>query len=246
MKQLSTTLLAATLGACCTSEAPQAAAPTTQHAPDHGGASPSASASAQAAQAARGHHDAFADADAWTQVFDDPARDAWQRPDEVLRALELTPALTVADVGAGTGYFAVRLARVVTAGQVMATDIEPDMVRFLSERARREGLTNLRPVLGTHTATGLAAASVDRILIVDVWHHLGDRRAYARDLAAALRPGGRVVVVDYLPTAQRGPPAAIRIAPDEIIAVLERAGLTARLSPIALPDQYIVEAHAKP
>jgi ubiquinone/menaquinone biosynthesis C-methylase UbiE len=176
-------------------------------------------------------------------VFDDPARDAWQRPGEVLRALELESAMTVADVGAGTGYFAVRLARAVPRGEVIATDIEPDMVRFLNERARREGLTNLRALQGTHSASGLAAGSVDRILVVHVWHHLGDRKAYARDLAAGLRPDGRVFVVDFQPTAHRGPPVETRVAPEAVIAALESAGLSASVSPVVLPDQYIVEAH---
>jgi ubiquinone/menaquinone biosynthesis C-methylase UbiE len=193
-----------------------------------------------------GHHRPFADADAWTKVFDDPARDAWQRPDDVLRAMELEPAMTAADVGAGTGYFAVRLSRVLPHGEVNATDIEPDMVRFLNERARREGFTNLRAIQGTHGASGLTARSVDRILVVHVWHHLGDRNAYARDLAAALRPGGRVFVVDFHLAARRGPPAAMRVAPEEVIAVFESAGLSARVSPIALPDQYIVEARRRP
>jgi ubiquinone/menaquinone biosynthesis C-methylase UbiE len=176
-----------------------------------------------------------------TQVFDDPTRDAWQRPDDVLRALQLEPAMSVADVGAGTGYFSVRLARAVPRGQVIATDLEPDMLRFLGERARREQLSNLRTVLATPTASGLAPNSADRILIVHVWHHLADREKYARDLAAALRPGGRLFIVDFAPNAQRGPPASMRLAPEAVIAELEGAGLSASVSPMALPDQYIVE-----
>jgi arsenite methyltransferase len=193
-----------------------------------------------------GPHDAFADADAWTKVFDDPARDEWQHPDDVLHALELEPAMTVADVGAGTGYFSVRLARVVPQGEVIATDLEPDMVRFLNERARREQLPNLRAIQATPTASGLAASSVDRILVMHVWHHLADRGEYARGLAAALRPGGRLFVVDFSPTAHRGPPASMRVAPEAVVAVLEGAGLSASVSPIAVPEQYIVEARRRP
>src|SRR5690606_9988754 len=94
--------------------------------------------------------------------------------------------------------------------------------------------------------SGLAASSVDRILIVHVWHHLGHRRDYARDLATALRPGGRLFVVDFSPTAHRGPPANMRVAPEVVIAELEGAGLSAKVSAIALPDQYIVEARRRP
>jgi ubiquinone/menaquinone biosynthesis C-methylase UbiE len=179
-------------------------------------------------------------------VFDDPSRDAWQRPDEVLGALELEPTMVVADVGAGTGYFSVRLARAVPRGEVLATDLEPDMVRFLRERARREQLPNLRSVQATRTTSGLAARSVDRILVVHLWHHLAEREAYARRLALALRPGGRLVIVDFNPSADRGPPASMRVAAETVVAELGGAGLSARVSPVALPDQYIVEGHRRP
>ena len=187
-------------------------------------------------------HHRFEDAEQWAKVFDDPARDAWQQPDRVIEALALTPAMVVADVGAGTGYFAVRLARAVPAGQVIATDVEPDMVRYLTERARREGLANLRAVATPPDSPRLAKASVDRVLVVDVWHHLGDRVAYARQLAEALRPGGLIAVVDFKLDAKLGPPRQHRLAPEAIAADLRAAGLTAQVSAIELPEQYIVIA----
>lgn len=186
-------------------------------------------------------HHPFADAEALTSTLDDPARDAWQRPEDVLRAMALAPTMSVADVGAGTGYFAVRLARAVPAGEVTATDIEPNLVRFVNERARREGLPNLRAIL-LPTQSGLAPESFDRILAVHVWHHLPDRGGFARAVSAALRPGGRLFVVDFAVAARRGPPPSVRVAPESIMAELEAAGLTARVSAVAVPDQYIVEA----
>ncbi|MBX3198526.1 MAG: class I SAM-dependent methyltransferase [Labilithrix sp.] len=232
-------ILTAALVGACSAPPPHAVAPTGPAAPEHG-------ETARRGHARGGHdgggmHHGFADADAWAKVFDDPARDAWQHPEDVLQALELAPAMTVADVGAGTGYFAVRLARAVPAGEVIATDVEPDMVRHLDERARREELGNLRAVRASASASGLAAQSVDRVLVVHVWHHLADRVAYARDLAAALRPGGKVVIVDFTLAARRGPPASHRLAPEAIVADLTAAGLAAKVSPITLPDQYIVE-----
>jgi SAM-dependent methyltransferase len=116
----------------------------------------------------------------------------------------------------------------------------------LSERARREKLPNLRALQATSAASGLAESSVDRILVVHVWHHLATPGEYARGLALALRPGGRVFVVDFGPTARRGPPASLRVPPEAVIAALEAAGLSAGISPIALPDQYIVEARQRP
>lgn len=185
-------------------------------------------------------HRRFDNAESWAKVFDDPARDEWQQPDRVITALELAPNMDVADIGAGTGYFAVRLARAVPDGRVIATDIEPDMVRYMTDRAAREHDTNLRAVLTPPTDPQLAAGSLDRILVVDVWHHLGDRAAYARSLAAGLRPGGRLAVVDFKLDSTRGPPREHRLAPDEILADLRSAGLAASLSPPTLPDQYIV------
>jgi cyclopropane fatty-acyl-phospholipid synthase-like methyltransferase len=182
----------------------------------------------------------FENAEHWAKVFDDPARDAWQKPDDVVAALALEPAMTVADVGAGTGYFTMRLARAVPEGQVIATDIEPDMVRYLKERAAKEKLGNVRAQLAGANDPKLDASSVDRELVVDVWHHLPDRIAYAKGLAAALRPGGKLAIVDFTMESSHGPPKHHRLAPDAIAADLRAAGLETEISPVKLPDQYIV------
>ena len=184
-------------------------------------------------------HHRFDNAEQWAKSFDDPARDAWQQPDRVIAALELGPAMVIADIGAGTGYFAVRLARAVPDGQVIATDIEPDMIRYMTERAQREGLSNLRAVLTPPTDPQLAAASIDRILVVDVWHHIDGRAGYARKLAQALRPGGKLAIVDFKASSTHGPPPEHRLPPDEVLGELRSAGLTASLSATELPEQYI-------
>src|SRR5262249_32059366 len=130
-------------------------------------------------------HD-FSGAENWAKVFDDPARDAWQRPDEVVALLGLRPGMTVVDLGAGTGYFEPQLARAVgPSGRVLALDVEPDMVRYLRERAARAGLANVEARTVAPDDPGLGAGTVDRVLIVDTWHHLPDRAAYARKLTAA-------------------------------------------------------------
>lgn len=249
MYRLLTAFFAATLGGACSSAARVTVVATRHDKPEHG-------AAAHSHDHGHGHtgpnhygggmHHRFAAADEWTQVFDDPARDEWQRPADVLQALQLAPTMTVADVGAGTGYFAVRLARAVPAGAVIATDVEPDMVRYLNERSRREQLPNLRALPATQTASGLAPQSVDRIVVVHVWHHLADRVAYARDLGAALRPGGKLFIVDFSLAGRRGPPANLRVAPEALIADLAAAGLAAKVSPVTLPDQYIIEARREP
>jgi SAM-dependent methyltransferase len=184
------------------------------------------------------HH--FENAEESARSLDDPARDARQQPDRVIAALALAPAMVVADIGAGTGYFAVRLARAVPRGQVIATDVEPDMVRYMTERARREGLSNLRAVQTPPGSPELDKASVDRVLVVDVWHHLGDRAAYAKLLAEALRPGGLIAVVDFKLESAHGPPPKHRLTPEAIAADLRAAGLKTEISAIDLPEQYIV------
>jgi arsenite methyltransferase len=189
-----------------------------------------------------GHAHAFTDAAAWSQVFDDPARDAWQHPDDIVAAMALTPTMTVADVGAGTGYFAMRLARAVPDGQVIATDIEPDMVKHLTDRARNAHVNNVRAVLATPASTGLAPASVDRILVVHVWHHLANHVDTARELAEALRPRGKLFIVEFSLTSERGPPASMRLSPEAIVAELTAAGFFAQLSTVAVDGQVIIEA----
>jgi ubiquinone/menaquinone biosynthesis C-methylase UbiE len=184
----------------------------------------------------------FEHADEWAKTFDDPARDAWQKPDAVVAALALSPGMSVADVGAGTGYFEKRLSTAVGPnGMVFAVDIEPDMVRYLGERATRERTQNVEPRLGTPDDPSLAAASVDRILVVDVWHHIGDRAGYAKKLAAALKPGGSVLIVDFTLEAEKGPPKAHRLAAETIAADLAQGGLRASVIAEDLPDQYIVK-----
>lgn len=194
---------------------------------------------------ARGHHrhHRFERADEWVAQFDSPDRDAWQKPDAVLAALALRPDAQVADVGAGTGYFAVRLARAVPQGRVYAVDIEPDMVRYLGERATREGLGNLTPIQGD-AADPRVPAEVDVAVVVDTYHHIADPTRFFGKLRDRLRPGGTLAIVDFkkdAPDDAPGPPAAMRIADDIVVAHLEKLGLThVRTDRDALPYQYIV------
>jgi cyclopropane fatty-acyl-phospholipid synthase-like methyltransferase len=172
--------------------------------------------------------------------LDRPDRAEREQPERVLDLLRVGPGMTVADVGAGTGYFTVRLARAVPQGKVIATDIEPDMVRYLRERAAREQLPNVTAVECGATDPKLPSGEVDRILVVDVWHHLPDRVAYAKGLAASLKPGGKLAIVDFTMAATHGPPKHHRLLPDAIEGDLRAAGLEASVSPTTLPDQYIV------
>jgi len=192
-----------------------------------------------AAQSPQTHQHGFGDAEKWARVFDDPERDAWQKPHQVIQALALKPGAAVADLGAGTGYFAVRLARMLPKGTVYAVDLEPDMVKHLAARAEREGLKNMRAVAAAPDDARLPA-KVDLVLLVDVYHHVEDRPRYFRNLAASLAAGGRVAVIDFRLDSPRGPPKASRVAPERVKAELAQAGYTLAAEHAFLPDQYFL------
>jgi len=192
-----------------------------------------------AAQSPHSHQHSFSDAEKWAHVFDDPERDAWQKPHAVIEALALKPDAAVADLGAGTGYFAARLANMLPKGTVFAVDLEPDMVKYLGERAKREGLANLKPVQA-QAGDARLPAKVDLVLLVDVYHHIEARERYFQRLAASLRPEARVAVIDFRLDSPEGPPKAARIAPEQVKAELSRAGYALVEEHGFLPRQYFL------
>jgi SAM-dependent methyltransferase len=192
-----------------------------------------------AAQAPPAHQHSFRDAERWSHVFDDPERDAWQKPHQVIQALALAPDARVADLGAGTGYFSARLASMLPKSRIYAVDIEPDMVRFLGERAKREKLANLTAVQGAPSEARLPER-VDLVLLVDVYHHIEGRTAYFRKLRDALRPGGRIAIIDFTLDSPRGPPVAARVAPGTVKAEMKAAGHALAAEHRFLPDQYFL------
>jgi predicted methyltransferase len=192
-----------------------------------------------AAQSPETHQHSFHDAQKWAHVFDDPARDAWQKPHEVIQALALKPDAVTADIGAGTGYFSARLSRMLPKGKVYAVDLEPDMVKYLRERAQREHLDNLLAVQATPDDARLPE-KVDLALLVDVYHHIEPREAYFRKLKGSLKAGGRVAVIDFRMDSPDGPPRAARIAPAQVKAEMARAGYALKEEFAFLPNQYFL------
>lgn len=198
------------------------------------------------AQSPNNPHHRFGDAQAWAKVFDDPARDAWQKPHEVIQALGLTPHAIVADIGSGTGYFSVRLAHFVPDGRVYGIDTEPDMVKYLADRARREVLGNITSVKGDPDDPRIPEKA-DVIIMVDVFHHISARGRYFRKLKASLKPGGRVAIIDFNASSEMGPPKNARIAPDRVKAELSQAGYALVKEFAFLPNQYfLIFEPAKP
>ncbi len=195
-----------------------------------------ASGSVALAQAPHTHEHSFSGAEHWAKYFDDPQRDEWQKPHQVIQALGLAPNAKVADIGAGTGYFSVRLAHFVPQGRVYAADIEPDMLKYLGERVKREGLTNVTPIAAAPDDPRLPE-KVDLILMVDVYHHIGYREQYVRKLRDYLKPGGRIVVIDFNQKSPMGPPVAERVPTARVQAEFEKAGYGLAKTETFLPDQ---------
>lgn len=187
----------------------------------------------------------FDDPERYAKGFDDPARDAWQMPDRVIAALALKPGDRVADVGAGTGYFSVRLAKSTAKPSVFAVDLEPAMVGYLTKRAAAEGLASMRAVQASAASPNLPEP-VDVVLVVDTFHHIGNRAAYFGGVRQRLRPGGRVAIIDFRKDAPgEGPPAHFRFTPDQITAEMAEAGYVLDASHDFLPRQHFLVYRAK-
>jgi predicted methyltransferase len=191
------------------------------------------------AQSPQTHQHSFGDAEKWSQVFDDPKRDAWQKPHEVIQALALKPDAIIADIGAGTGYFSVRFAHMVPKGKVYGVDTEPDMVKHLAERAKRDGLANVTAVTGAQDSPRLPEKA-DVIVLVDVYHHVGDRERYFRKLQDSLKAGGRVAIIDFRLDSPVGPPKSARLPPEQVKAEMQRAGYALAKEHTFLPNQYFL------
>ena len=198
---------------------------------------------AQSAGQPKGHADhmehRFDDPEALSRRFDAPARDSWQLPDRVIATLALKPGQSVADIGAGTGYFSMRLAKSAAAPKVYAVDIEPAMVTYLRDRAAKERTPNVIAVQGAAESPNLPEA-VDVVLIVDTYHHIGDRVAYFRGLAKSLKPGGRVAIIDFRPDSPEGPPAEFRFSPEKFKAEMAQAGYRPANQYDYLPRQHFL------
>jgi ubiquinone/menaquinone biosynthesis C-methylase UbiE len=179
---------------------------------------------------------------AYIRALEDPGRAEWQKPDEVVDKLGLKAGEAVADLGAGSGYFTLRLARAVgPAGKVYAVDINPGMLDYVQGRTKEAHLANIQLVLAEPHDPKLPAASVDLIFICDTLHHISDRAVYYPLLARALRPGGRLVNVDFykkpLPV---GPPVTMKIAKEEMIEEVKPAGFHLVKEFDFLPFQYFL------
>lgn len=181
----------------------------------------------------------FDDPARFAKSFDDPARDAWQMPSRVIDVLALKPGMKVADIGAGTGYFSMRLAKVPAGIAVFAVDVEPAMIDHLKKRAAAEKAANVTTVLAGATTPNLPEP-VDLVLVVDTYHHLPNRPTYFNALRKSLKPGGRVAIIDFRKDAPEGPPVHFRFSPQQIQDEMTQAGYQLEASHDFLPRQHFL------
>ncbi|HXK61808.1 MAG TPA: methyltransferase domain-containing protein [Acidobacteriota bacterium] len=187
-------------------------------------------------------HRRHQNSEAYIAFLEDPKRDEYQKPHEVIQALNLKEGEKIADIGAGSGYFAFRLARHVgETGEVYAVDVSPDMIIHMNRAIRDRGITNVRTILAPPDDPLLADNSIDRFFICNTWHHIENQAKYLRLMKKMLKPGGTVVMIDFqkreLPV---GPPVQMKIAKEDLIAQMQANGFELKKEHTFLPYQYFL------
>lgn len=175
-------------------------------------------------------------------LLEGPDRDEWQKPDQIMDALVIADGAVVADLGCGAGWFTVRLARRVgPRGIVYAEDVQSEMIGATARRVQREGLRNVKPILGTQDDPKLPPGRVDAVLIVDAYHEIVNPVALLKNVARALKPTGRVGIVDFIRgDGGPGPSQEDRVDPAVILRDAQRAGLRLLTQESFLPFQYLL------
>jgi SAM-dependent methyltransferase len=167
----------------------------------------------------------FKDVEKYIAFLERPDRAKWQRPDAVVSALALTGNETVVDLGAGSGYFSFRFAAALPHGTVIATDIQPEMVRHIHHKAMSEGIANLRAVLGKPDDPEIPPQA-DIVFVCDVLHHVPNQAVFLAKLTQEMKAGARLVLIEFkegkLP---QGPPERLKLSRAKLIAMTKEAGL---------------------
>lgn len=177
-------------------------------------------------------------------LLEGPDRDKWQKPDQIMDALNIADGSTVADIGAGAGWFTIRLARRVgPRGKVYAQDVQREMLEAIRRRVAKEGLENVEARLGKGSNPNLPASALDAVLVVDVYPEVEDRVTLLRNLGASLEANGRIGIVNYKP-GKGGPGPApdegLRVDASVVEADARAAGLRVLSRETFLPFQYLL------
>jgi ubiquinone/menaquinone biosynthesis C-methylase UbiE len=177
-------------------------------------------------------------------LLEGPDRDKWQKPDQIMDALNIADGSSVADTGAGAGWFTIRLARRVgPRGTVYAQDVQREMLEAIRRRVAKEGLENVHTRLGQGSDPNLPHAALDAVLVVDVYPEVEDRVTFLRNLGSALKANGRIGIVNYKPgNGGPGPTGGegVRVESAVVEAHAQAAGLRVLSRETFLPYQYLL------
>ncbi len=186
-------------------------------------------------------HRPFDDVKKYAAFLESPERAAWQKPDELVGFVGLKGDEVVADVGAGTGYFTFRFAKVLPRGKVIASDIEPEMVRHIHHKAMTEGIPNVQAVLGAPDDPRIPSTA-GVVFVCDVLHHVQDQLGWLKKIHQEVGAGARLIVVEFkdgdLP---QGPPKSMKIPSEQVTALATQAGFKKLTEDTKLlPYQYVL------
>jgi ubiquinone/menaquinone biosynthesis C-methylase UbiE len=187
-------------------------------------------------------HRVHRDPKAYISMLEDPQRDAYQKPHEVLTALGIKQGEMIADIGAGSGYFTFRLAHHAGEnGKVYAVDVNPDMILHLNRRIRELKARNVVSILAAADDPLLSDHSVNRFFFCDSWHHIRAQTKYLSLVRKMLKPGGEVIMIDFHKRKQPvGPPLPMRIAREDLLQQMESHGFQLKQEHTFLPYQYFL------
>ncbi len=190
----------------------------------------------------RGHsHAAFDNIEMFVEKFDGEGRDEWQKPDEVIKSLNLQDDSTIVEIGAGTGYFAVRIAQAIKNSKVLCFDKSNNMVLHIINRASKLGIKNVHARTTKSDGSFKLNEEVNLIFSVDVYHHLQGRIAYFSNIKQYLKPDGELAVIDRMGEEIKGQPRGHRVPKKQVIEEMKEAGFTlVREFDFLLPVQYFL------
>ena len=238
------------LVACRPAEGGPTSPDVAPHAPDGDPQAPEAESPNERAREINRAYADRTDVKAWARNFEKEGREARDHKAEIVTAMALEPGMDVADVGAGTGLFTFDFADVVgPSGTVIAVDVQDYFLEHIAAKATKRGAKNVEVVKATQKSVNLPRASVDVAFLCDAYHHVEYPRTYLRSLYEAVRPGGRLVIVDY--EAIPGKSKAwilehVRATPQEFRAEIEAAGFAFTRSHDILEENFFFEFTRKP